>query len=145
MNLQLAGSATATPQILLFHGPEFDRGALEPALSAEGIVAHRTDALVDVGWVGESPAVLVIDNALIQGSTDLNAELALLPDSVVLVTTSETVAARLVTDRAVLALSGQNPQSDLRVLRSAYQLSAAKLNAERSQREAAHSRPPLSP
>lgn len=143
MSVATAGTVTVAPGALLFHSSGYDPGTLRAAVLGDGIAIHRAQTFADVGWVGDTPAVLLVDPALLAAVRDLATELAILPESVVLVASDTAVADRLSIGRVVLALTGVDQKADLRVLRSAYQLSATKIAADRSHRELERTRTEL--
>jgi HD-GYP domain-containing protein (c-di-GMP phosphodiesterase class II) len=98
-----------------------------------------------VGWVGDTPAVLILDSALARTARDISAEAAVLQQSLVIVTTPDTADAVNIDDRVGLTMTaGSTASSQLRVLRSAYQVSAARLSADRAERELDRTRNELS-
>jgi hypothetical protein len=104
-----------SPSALLFHGAGFDPAPLADALRSERIELHYAAAFSDVPWVGETPAVLVVDDTLLQRTTDVASELAMLPESVVLVATTLAITDRLAARRVTLSLTGVDADADLRV------------------------------
>ena len=126
----------SAPKALLFCSPSFDISHIADALAAERIDRRDAHTLLDVGWVGDTPAVLILDGVLARTAHDISAEAAVLQQSLVVVTTPETADSVTIEDRVVLTLPADaSASSQLRVLRSAYQVSAARLNADRAERE----------
>jgi HD-GYP domain-containing protein (c-di-GMP phosphodiesterase class II) len=135
----------SAPRALLFCSPSYDLSAIAGALASERIERRDAHTLLDVGWVGDTPAVLILDNALARTARDISAEAAVLQQSLVIVTTPDTADAVNIDDRVVLTLTaGSTASSQLRVLRSAYQVSAARLSADRAERELDRTRNELS-
>jgi HD-GYP domain-containing protein (c-di-GMP phosphodiesterase class II) len=135
----------SAPRALLFCSPSYDLSAIAGALASERIERRDAHTLLDVGWVGDTPAVLILDSALARTARDISAEAAVLQQSLVIVTTPDTADAVNIDDRVVLTLTaGSTASSQLRVLRSAYQVSAARLSADRAERELDRTRNELS-
>jgi HD-GYP domain-containing protein (c-di-GMP phosphodiesterase class II) len=130
---------------LLFCSPGCDLSSIEAALDSEHIERRDAHTLLDAGWVGDTPAVLILDDALAASAVDLDAEAAVLQASLVIVTMPGVAENVTLDDRVVLALpAGSSASAKLRVLRSAYQVSAARLSADRAERELARTRNELS-
>ncbi len=130
------GSGSNALKALLFCSPEYDLSSIAGALAAEGIERRDAHSLLDVGWVGDSPAVLILDEVLARTSRDISSEATVLQPSLIIVTTPETTDSVVLDDRVVLTLhAGGSATSMLRVLRSAYQVSATRLNTDRAERE----------
>jgi HD-GYP domain-containing protein (c-di-GMP phosphodiesterase class II) len=136
---------STAPRALLFCSPSYDISDIAGALASERIERRDAHTLLDAGWVGDTPAVLIVDADLARTAYDISAEAAVLQQSLVLVTTPETADQVNIDERVVLTLpAGSSASSRLRVLRSAYQVSAARLNADRAERELERTRNELS-
>ncbi|MEO5509820.1 MAG: HD domain-containing phosphohydrolase [Longimicrobiales bacterium] len=136
-----ARSATA----VLYCSPGYDLSAIADALESENIERRDALSLLDVGLIGDTPAVLILDDTIALTAYDISSEAALLPAYLVIVTTPQTAETVSLNDRIVLTLpEGGTASSSLRVLRSAYQVSATRLNTERAERELQRTRNELS-
>ena len=133
------------PTGVLYCSPGYDTSDIRDALATERIERRDAHSLLDVGWVGDAPTIVILDHALAATSRDISSEAAVLPAAIVIVTTAETAESVNVDDRVVLTLpAGGTPSSKLRVLRSGYQVSAARLSASRAERELDRTRNELS-
>jgi HD-GYP domain-containing protein (c-di-GMP phosphodiesterase class II) len=123
---------------VLYHGDHAAIKGIEDALNAEHIELRGLDALSSAPR--NLPGVWLLDAETIN-RPDAQQILNQLPEHIVAVATDEQVEAQANNERVMLTLpeSGK-ADAKLRVLRAAYQLSAAKLNAERIERELARSR-----
>ncbi len=131
--------ARADARAALYHREDADLAGIEAALAEEHIAVYGLDALS--GSLPEVPAVLLVDAGMLDSMSALTALVRGLPDFVVVVATDEAVEALVPDDRVLLTMprSGE-PAAQLRVLRAAYQLAAARLSAARAERELARSR-----
>lgn len=127
---EAAGSATqiAAPVAVLYRSDGAELGPVSNALKQERIEERGPDALS--GLVADIPSVLILDDSF-------NADLETLPDHVVVVAVNEMVATH---PRVMLTLPDGGAEARLRVIRAALQLSAARVNAARAQKELARSR-----
>lgn len=127
MSLAVAEAQKESPPLaVLYCGNAAVLNGIEAELARERIVVRGPDALS--GPLAHVPSVLVLDAR--------TAAPAKLPDHVVPVAADESVE-----ERALLTLPRSGTaEARLRVLRAAYQLAAARLNAARAERELARSR-----
>ena len=126
------------PVGLLYTAVDAVLNGIESALAADRIEVRGTDAFADQIDI---PAVFILDDEAADRVRDRDQAWYALPDHVVVVAVDEAVAARTRSDRILLTLpQGGNEVERLRVLRAAYQLAAARLNAARAERELARSR-----
>jgi HD-GYP domain-containing protein (c-di-GMP phosphodiesterase class II) len=139
MSVVLAEVTQDQPAVaVLYH---CDRGminGIEEALQAEHIELRSFDDLSSEP--ANRPGVWLLDAAALK-RPDAERTLQELPEHIVVVAANEQVEASAHSDRVMLTLPESGKvDAKLRVLRAAYQLSAAKLNAERIERELARSR-----
>lgn len=120
---------------MLLHGPAFPFEELLPALDSAGITCAPIDQSKNL-VADELPVVVLVDAALTAIMPQL---LALRPVGVVLVAADG--AAERALDSATFSLAeSRSTEAKLRVLRTAYQLATAQLNAARAERELARTR-----
>jgi HD-GYP domain-containing protein (c-di-GMP phosphodiesterase class II) len=132
--------STQDPRALLFHGNDADLEAFLPAFEAEHIELQVSQRVDHIGWLGDTPAVLLLTQAMLDVTPDLPESLAMLPESVVVVASSESVALAAESERVFLALPDDSVAGALRVLRGAYRVAAIKLAAARADHELKRSR-----
>lgn len=119
----------SSPLAILYHGDDAALNGLTHALASERIEVRGPETLAAGASVSDLVSVLIVDHAMID-------KLAQLPHHVVAVALNDDVAAAARSDRVVLTLpASDNPEGQLRVLRAAYQLAAARVNASRAERE----------
>ena len=124
---------------LLFCEPNVRLNGLEPLLAAEPIQRRPAGLLLHDEVVIDAPAVLLIDQSLARQMPAFDA----VPPHVTLVT-CDTVAEASFAELAQLSLTWcRTPHDKLRVLLTAFQLSAARRNEVRARLEAAQSRKEL--
>lgn len=127
---------SSAPLAVLYHGDPSALEGFETALAKDRIEARHQDLLS--GPVDELPSVLLLDAFGVERVRPL---LAQLPPYVVVVAANEDVETAVHSDRVLLTLPRSGTvEARLRVLRAAYQLAAARLNASRAERELARSR-----
>lgn len=139
MNPAVADSMHRTqPLGVLYHGKGAVLEGMGPALAADRIEVYGADKVSSPAL--DMPAVLIVDASMAERADSLNEMLRRLPDNVVVIAADEETASLAKSDRVMLVLPARGPESKLRVLRAAYQLAAARLNAARAERELARSR-----
>ena len=144
MNRAIADvKSEAAPLALLYCVDQDAVASLAPAFARERIriaSAERFDGAV----LPDIPSILLLDSDMLAQMQDPVRTMAHLPDHVVIIAGSDEIATTYGAQRAMLALPA-NASSDaqLRVIRVAYQLAAARLNASRMERELARSRTEL--
>ena len=128
------------PGCLLFHSRAVRLDGLEARLEAERIALRPAERLLTGDDAGDAPSVLLID----QGVLEQRPSFELLPPHVTLLSADDRAAAAL-GDQADGSLTwSADPQDRLRVLRTAFRLSAARRSELRAQRELSRSRNDLS-
>lgn len=124
---------------LLYHGDAAILEGLQEALAGHRIEMRSLDALA--GPISDVPSVLVLDANMVEHMPNPAEILGAIPDHIIIVAADEQVEAGAHSARVMLTLPDRaNTSGRLRVLRAAYQLSAARLNATRAERELARSR-----
>ena len=127
----------SSPLAILYHGDDAALHGLTDALASERIELRGPEHLISNEVSPDLAAVLLLDHSLIERTTRPADMLAALPEHLVIVAADESVAEAVRSDRVALTLPSTNPDAQLRVLRAAYQLSAARINAGRAERERA--------
>ena len=125
----------SSPLAILYHGDDAALHGLTDALASERIELRGPEHLISNEVSPDLAAVLLLDHSLIERTTRPADMLAALPEHLVIVAVDESVAEAVRSDRVALTLPSTNPDAQLRVLRAAYQLSAARINAGRAERE----------
>src|SRR5688500_8060219 len=128
MNRAVADLRSESPVAILYAGADAALHELASALESERIEVRGLETLTAPGDVSSLASVLLLSRA-----SDLPPEL---PDQVVVVAIDDAVAAAA-GSRVMLTLPQKNSEAKLRVLRAAYQLAAARINAQRAERELA--------
>ena len=132
----------ATPLALLYCADHGAVAGLTPALVRERIRLCTPDQLE--GTLPDTPSILLLDAIMLEQLRDPVRMLAHLPDHVVVLAGSDEIAATYGAQRVMMALpAAGSADAQLRVIRFAYQLGAARLNASRIERELARSRTEL--
>ena len=127
------------PVALLYCGDEAVIAEIGSALAAERVQVRSPDALRT--GVAEIPSVLLLDTRMAGLVGDVNALINALPDHIVVVAFDERIEQAIRSDRVMLTLPETGGlDARLRVLRAAYQLATARINAARAERELARSR-----
>jgi HD-GYP domain-containing protein (c-di-GMP phosphodiesterase class II) len=138
-----AGSASE-PRAILFHGPGARLGDVATVLGTDGVDVREAPNLLHVGWIGDTPSVLLLTPALLDSTDNLAESLALVPEAVVVVASDESVVLRARSPRVFLSLppSGSR-EATLRVLAGAYEVAATRIAAQGANRELQRSRTEL--
>jgi HD-GYP domain-containing protein (c-di-GMP phosphodiesterase class II) len=132
------------PRAILFHGPDAGIDELAQLLVADQIDLRETSTLLDIGWIGDTPSVLLLTPSLLASTDDLLGTLALIPEAVVIVGSSEAVTVAARSDRVFLTLpSSSEREATLRVLAGAYDVAATRIVAFRANRELQRTRTEL--
>lgn len=140
MSLLVAEEVKQGPALaVLYHGDKNALNGIEKALEAERIEVRGFE------WLAmpphDLPTVVLLDAFMVERMPNAAEALRKLPDNVVVVAANEEVAAASQSDRIMLTLPvDDRTEARLRVLRTAYQLAAARLTATRAERELARSR-----
>ena len=128
-----------TPRAILYCADDAVLDGIEAALAKDRVAVRPPDALAD--REPDTPCVLLLDAAMAKRVAETNELIARLPEHVVVVAADERVEHALRSDRVMLTLPESGfADARLRVLRAAYQLAAARINAARAERELARSR-----
>jgi HD-GYP domain-containing protein (c-di-GMP phosphodiesterase class II) len=144
VGVALPGSTITEPRAILFHGPDAQLSRLAATLEADQIDLRETSTLLDVGWIGETPSVLLLTRTLLDSTDDLLGSISLIPETVMIVAASEAVTLAAQSDRVFLTLpSSGDMAATLRVLAGAYEVAATKIAAFRADRELKRSRTEL--
>lgn len=121
---------------VLFHGPLFQLSELRPALEGERVTTLPADSLLGGSAVCDGPAVLIVDDTLLQSPPKLE----LLPDHVAVVA-GDAAAELALGDDADLSLAAvATIDTTLRMLRTAFRLSAERRDKRHYQLELERSR-----
>ena len=138
MNRAVADQARMAPVATLYYGDEAALEGLTVALRNERIELRDAGELFEETNIAQLAAVLLLDASLIE---NFGESLRDLPASVVVVSVNDAVTAAAHSDRISLTLPAATaPRERLRTLRTAYQLAAARVSAERSEQELARTR-----
>jgi HD-GYP domain-containing protein (c-di-GMP phosphodiesterase class II) len=130
----MQASAVAT----LYYGSDSALEGLADALRNERIEMRQVRDLRAGSISSDEAAVLLLDRSTAQQFASISKTL---PPNVVVVAADESVAAAAHSDRIALTLPDtRDTREKLRVLRAAYQLAAAHVAAQRSDRELARTR-----
>ena len=128
-----------TPLAILYCADDAVLNGIEAALAKDHIEVRPPDAVAKP--VFEVPSVLVLDAKIAARASDANDLIGRLPEQVVVVAADEQVEQAIRSSRVMLTLPETGgPDARLRVLRAAYQLATARINAARAERELARSR-----
>src|SRR5690606_20409551 len=129
-------AALEEPKAIFFHPPEDTDGlaGVTTALTERGITARTAYGLTDVGWIGDTPAVLVLTQAMLDDSPDPKSDLVLLPDSMVIIAADDATAAAAGSERVFLVMP-QDRDAALRTIAGAYRLAGTTIAAARAERE----------
>lgn len=132
----------AAPIAILYHNDNPIVAELQDALTQERIEVRGREYIDKLA--PELPSVILLDHGLLEPMQNPARFLAKLPPHVVLVAVDESVELAAASDHVLLTLPRSGSiESRLRVLRAAYQLATARLNAQRAERELARSRDEL--
>jgi hypothetical protein len=132
------------PRAILFHGPDAQLARMAATLEADQIDLRETATLLDVGWIGETPSVLLLTQQLLDSTDDLLGSISLIPETVMIVAANESVTLAAHSDRVFLTLpSSGDVAATMRVLAGAYEVAATKIAAFRADRELKRSRTEL--
>ncbi|HEX6609723.1 MAG TPA: hypothetical protein VF051_02995, partial [Hyphomicrobiaceae bacterium] len=131
MNRAAADLKHASPVAILYAGRDAALDELASALESERIEVRGLETVAPPASVSSLASVLLLSRL-----ADLPREL---PDHVIVVASDDAVAAAA-GSRVMLTLPQKNSEAKLRVLRAAYQLAAARINAQRAERELARTR-----
>ena len=135
-------SSRRTAVAVLYHSGTLALDDLQSALAEERIEVRDPELLSAAA--PELPSVWLLDDAALKSLPDVTASLKALPPHVVVVAADDSVQVAAHSDRVMLTVTRSGADARLRVLRAAYQLAAARLNAARAERELARSRNELS-
>ena len=125
----------SSPVAILYHGDDAALDALTDALQNERIELRGPDKLTSADVRPDLAAVLLLDHSVLERTPRPADMLSALPEHIVVVAADESVADAARSDRILLTLPAKSVDAQLRVLRAAYQLAAARINASRAERE----------
>jgi HD-GYP domain-containing protein (c-di-GMP phosphodiesterase class II) len=144
VSLEVVAGPAVEPRVILFHGPDARLDDLAETLAADQVDLRETGTLLDVGWIGETPSVLLLTPALLAATSDLPGSIALIPETVVIVAADESVTLAARSDRVFLTLpAARDREATLRVLAGAYDIAATRIMAFRADRELKRTRTEL--
>jgi HD-GYP domain-containing protein (c-di-GMP phosphodiesterase class II) len=127
-----------TPLAILYCADDAVLAGIETALAADRVVVRSPDALAE--RIPDSPSVLLLDAGMAERVSAANDLIGRLPDHIVVVAVNERVEQALCNSSVMLTMPDTGgADARLRLLRAAYQLSAARISAARAERELARS------
>jgi len=144
VNTGLIDAALEEPQALFFHpGDDAAVAPVAEALATRGVTARVATGLHEIGWIGDTPAVLLLTRAMLQQSPDPQTDLELLTQCVVIIAADDETAIAAASDRVFLVLPRER-EAALRMIAGAYKVAGANVAATRAERELKRTRNELS-